>query len=458
MRLSLGLSFLLLTGLLAACGDGDNPTGGDSGTGGRDGSLPDSGPPGDSATLDTSFGTDGLMLTRVPGAADVFGTGIIDVVALGPKIVVASNPRFGSGSNPPLKGTLTRINFDGSIDTSFGTDGFAVLDPGSPWFTIEEIAVDSAGRIVAAGSMSSAGNSFVGAARTDGNGNLDASFGTGGFFMDTYGDDALHQSKGFAMTLLGDDIVIGGNYAQPTRPGNERWALTKIAASGALDTTFGLGGNLLIDIRSDTGSRSGNIRELYARPGGGFVAAGSFINFDANGGDKRALIAAMNDNGDFDTSFGTGGQADVDTFEGTSQSLGVQSTGDYVLWVDSNELQRFSGSGVQDTATFGESGTATLPRAAAVINVGASDLIYAAGTDRTGSTPPINAQVARRNADGTEDTDFGAAAVGLDTAGRTGKLFAASLDFLSDGRIIVAGSYEDTDSGEQGLFVARFWP
>ena len=53
------------------------------------------------------------------------------------------------------------------------------------------------------------------------------------------------------MTLLGDDIVIGGNYAQPTpAPGNERWALTKIAASGALDTTFGLGGNLLIDIRS----------------------------------------------------------------------------------------------------------------------------------------------------------------------------------------------------------------
>ena len=60
---------------------------------------------------------------------------------------------------------------------------------------------------------------------------------------------------------------------------------------------------------------------------GASLPAGSFINFDANGGDKRALIAAMNDNGDFDTSFGTGGQADVDTFEGTSQSLGVQFHG-----------------------------------------------------------------------------------------------------------------------------------
>lgn len=215
-------------------------------------------------------------------------------------------------------------------------------------------------------------------------------------------------------------------------------------------------GNLLIDIRDSTGSRSGNIRELYARPSGGFVAAGSFVNFDANEGDHLGAIAAFDSDGAPDPDFGTGGRADLATFHGATQSLGVQSSGDFVLWTDSNQLQRFSGTGVHDT-TFGESGTAMLTRAAAVINVSSDDHIYAAGTDRTGSDAPINAQLVRRLPDGTEDGDFGAAVVGLDATGSTGKLFPSAIDFMVDGRIVVAGSYEDTDSGERGIFVARFW-
>ncbi len=119
-------------------------------------------------SLDSSFGSGGLVTTNLGG----FEAATAVALQTDGKIV-ATGSTFSSGFQQFV---LTRYNTDGSIDSSFGTDGKVLTDFGLGSGFGGALVIQPDGKIVAAGR---AGSDFV-VARYNTDGSPDASFGSGG--------------------------------------------------------------------------------------------------------------------------------------------------------------------------------------------------------------------------------------------------------------------------------------
>jgi uncharacterized delta-60 repeat protein len=94
-----------------------------------------------SGDLDTTFSTDGKMLVDFGGSGDG-ATGVAIDSAGG--IIIGGT----GGANDDL--VVARILSDGTVDTTFGTSGFAYASFGPGADEGEDLAIDSTGKIVIA--------------------------------------------------------------------------------------------------------------------------------------------------------------------------------------------------------------------------------------------------------------------------------------------------------------------
>ena len=98
-------------------------------------------------TLDTTFGTGGTVKTDLGGGDDLAENLTIDAVG---RIVVVGQST--SPTNPPFNDmALVRYNADGTPDASFASNGILTADFHGRDDSGQDLAIDSAGRIVAAG-------------------------------------------------------------------------------------------------------------------------------------------------------------------------------------------------------------------------------------------------------------------------------------------------------------------
>ncbi|MEW6130018.1 MAG: hypothetical protein AB1757_23485 [Acidobacteriota bacterium] len=215
---------------------------------------------------------------------------------------------------------LARFNSDGSIDSGFGSDGKSLIDFGGvplgeatgSAFTALLLAN---GKIVAGGTISKPdGNEAIGLARFNADGSLDTSFGTNG---KTATDFSYINAAARAFRLQADEkIIVSGavgsnpvlwqDFYQPDDPSMD-FALARFNADGSLDTTFGNSGLVVTDF-------FGNVDGAFAAdilPSGKIVAAGTALrNSDRDSADF-ALIR-YNPDGSLDNSFGINGKATAD--------------------------------------------------------------------------------------------------------------------------------------------------
>jgi len=136
-------------------------------------------------TLDTTFGTGGKVSTD-------FGNNDLDIAyaaALQPdgKIVAAGTTVFDFGVQQQF--ALTRSNFDGTLDTTFGTGGLVLIDFGSFAQSANAVLIQPDGKIITVGypNTESEDSDFL-LARCNPNGSLDLSFGVGGKVRTSFGD------------------------------------------------------------------------------------------------------------------------------------------------------------------------------------------------------------------------------------------------------------------------------
>ena len=102
-------------------------------------------------TLDTTFGTGGTVKTDF-SAGDDFGENLV-VDAAGRIILV------GESTSPPFTDmALARYNADGTPDTGFATNGILTADFHGRGDFGKDVAIDSQGRIVAAGYTANGGD------------------------------------------------------------------------------------------------------------------------------------------------------------------------------------------------------------------------------------------------------------------------------------------------------------
>ena len=200
--------------------------------------------------LDLNFGAGGLVITAF-GSGSAYGMSV--AVQADGKILVAGEADNSSNSDF----ALARYDTNGQLDTTFGSGGKVTTDAGLFAGYANHgrsVAVDDDGKILVAGG--SAGGGALAAAlmvlvRYTSSGQLDAGFGNGGVVTTHFSDPGtLSFNHGQSVAVQNDGkIVVAGN----SDKGHvyQDFALARYTSTGALDTSFGIGGMLTTPIGFD---------------------------------------------------------------------------------------------------------------------------------------------------------------------------------------------------------------
>jgi uncharacterized delta-60 repeat protein len=400
-----------------------------------------------SGSLDTSFGTGGKVTT-------VLGTNYSSASAVA---VQTDGKIVAAGAS--YDGTcwafgLARYNVDGSLDTSFGTGGKVTTAFGTVSDTPLAVVIQTDGKIVAVGYSNSSPGPVFALARYNSDGSLDASFGTGGKVTTAIG---TRGAVACAAAIQSDGKIVVAGYSDTGTAdvSADVFALARYNADdGSLDMSFGTGGMVTT---TSFGTRFENATSVVIQTDGKIVAAGRAYPVLA--------LARYNSNGSLDTSFGTGGK--VTTAMGDrfgASGLAIQSDGKIVAAGSSGTgtgyvfaLVRYNIDGSLDTG-FGIGGKATTDfgtglgflRAVAIQSDGK---IVAAGSSYDGT--PFAFTLVRYNSDGSLDTHFGTGGTVTTAVGtRVDEIYAVAIQ--PDGKIVAAGS---SDTGTGYVFaLARYLP
>ncbi len=174
----------------------------------------------------------------------------------------------GTSGNTAEFFTVARLNSNGTLDTGFGNGGKAQISFNGAESFVQSMAVQPDGKIVLGGYTVSSAKDFA-LARVNSNGTLDTSFGTNGKVVTT-----LNTSYSDLITDLviepNGKIIAGGCTSSENSP---RLCMVRYLANGSLDTTFNSTGILINQInysRNCTIARQVDGKYVV---GGGFDAA-----------------------------------------------------------------------------------------------------------------------------------------------------------------------------------------
>lgn len=259
-------------------------------------------------SFDNSFGVGGKVFIDFNlGGADT--TDIARAVASFPdgKLIVAgSTPVTGDGTDM----ALVKLNPDGSRDTSFGTGGrTTVRFQISATFRTDDamsVAVDSAGRVLVAGSTtknSDADTDFA-VARLLANGQLDTSFSGDGRHTVAFDFAPPFEDDGFGLLLGADDsITLTGSASD----NGSDMAVARLNPDGSAMAGFGIAGKVTVPF--DLGGNNGEFA-ISAMPHGDRLLLVGTGAADLGGADPEqvTMVAQLLGDGQLDTDFGNFGK------------------------------------------------------------------------------------------------------------------------------------------------------
>lgn len=226
-------------------------------------------------TLDTDFDSDGIVITPISGNSDeIWG---ITLQADGKIIAVGD-------SNSQL--TVARYNSNGSLDTSFGTNGIAIPIDGSG----QAVSVQADGKIVVGGR--SAGQFAV--IRLESNGTLDNSFDSDGIATTYMGNDAFVSGWDIDLQADGKIVLVGTSF----NDSDYDFSVVRYNSDGSLDSTFNTDGIFTYDSGGNDGGAA------IAIQANGKIVTGGYSN--AGSGEEFTLIR-LNPDGTYDTNFSSDG-------------------------------------------------------------------------------------------------------------------------------------------------------
>ena len=377
--------------------------------------------------LDSTFGGDGVVVTAIGGSEDAAQS--IAIQSDG-KIVAAGY----SWNGPGFDFALVRYNTDGSLDNSFGNSGKVTTDLGTIYDYAHSVAIQPDGKIVAAGSSRIGTYDDFALVRYKTDGTVDSSFSADGIVTTSIGP---YFDVAWSVAIQSDGEIIAAGYS------NNEFALVRYDADGTLDSSFSMDGIVTTDI----GPLLDLAYSVAIQPDGKIIAAGcSAYSIYST---AFALIR-YNTDGNLDNSFGTNGRVitSILSMDDEARSIAIQSDGKIVAAgfsfnEDLNKdfsLARYNADGTLDSS-FSTDGKVTAA-------VGGSDdwahsvaiqpdgKIVVAGFS-TGN-PGYDFALIRCNSDGMLDTTFGTdgkviTAIGLGTEE------AYSVAIQPDGKIVAAG-------------------
>jgi uncharacterized delta-60 repeat protein len=449
-------------------------------------------------SLDATFGTGGKVTTDFNSSYDW-----ANAIAIQPdgKIVVAG--KSGGGGEPDF--ALVRYNSDGSLDTSFGSNGKVTTDIDSGAEEAYSVAIYSDGKIVAGGRRStydSGGTNDFAVVRYNTDGSLDTTFDSDGKVTT---DIPSAYDVAYSVAIQTDGKIVAAGRSHNPSIGGSNFTLVRYNVDGSLDSSFDGDGK----VTTQVGSASSEARTVAIQPDGKIVAAGSavsgfgLVRYSSNGSPENIIttqntndraesvaiqpdgkivaaggsndqfaVVRLNANFSIDTAFGTNGR--VTTPIGSyawAHQIAVQTDGKIVATGygsgDGNSADfvvvRYDANGSLDTSFDGDGKVTTdfgffQGNALYDTAIQADGKIVAAGEVRTFAAFDWGSDfvLLRYNSDGSPDTTFGSGTgkVRTDMGSRGEQARAVAIQ--PDGKIVVAGESSDQDDNSCCFALARY--
>lgn len=265
-------------------------------------------------SFDTTFGDQGIKIVET-SRSDVAEA--ISIQQDG-KILIAgySNDQFA----------VLRLNIDGSIDTDFGVNGWAINEFEGALSYIMDIEIQGDGKIVQAGFLI---NSYqpieMAASRLNEDGTIDTTFGTNGKVRFNIGEGNDFVSG----VALQDDgkIILGGHKWISNEELRHDFALVRLNADGSHDTSYGESGVATAQIVDGANYTSAIVIQEDQK----VVLAGSTDKAQ----DYRLGLVRFNADGSLDETFGGDGTGMVSPNLNGQDSFGegvaLQADGKIIL-------------------------------------------------------------------------------------------------------------------------------
>jgi uncharacterized delta-60 repeat protein len=397
--------------------------------------------------LDPSFGINGLATVNFNGPNVLADA----VTTIGNQTLVAGLEFNGhDGEN----GVVVRLNFNGSLDTTFGNNGIVTFHVGgaSQITRFTAIAPGPNNTIYAAGTDNfEEGGGFL-VVRFLSNGALDPSFGIHGQKIFGFGFASV-QSWANAMAIQTDGKIVLVGQEIPLSPfESSHFAVGRLNSNGSMDTSFNGGGTKTYDLGQDAAANavtidySGNRLKNYHY--GSIIVAG----YLENGFPSKFAAVRITTSGQLDTSFDGNGEIKFGptnfSFQ-SAQAVGVQSNGDIVIagllgqLVDNNPqvtnfgVARFTPSGQHDLS-FGNTGTTGFTEVSFPGGAGADSLLIRPNDSMiVGGQAGTNSALVGLTRNGRLDTSFGTGGKVTTNFGNSNSS-ASAMAFMGD-RIVTAG-------------------
>jgi uncharacterized delta-60 repeat protein len=251
--------------------------------------------------LDTTFSGDGKVLTNSTPGADY----AIDVA------VQPDGKLVAGGFSVRLGGriALHRYNDNGTLDTSFSSDGkvFTNLSPGADWVGGMDVQAD--GKIVVAGRSGALGG-MIAIVRYNADGTLDPSFSGNGWVATNFttGDEFA-----FGMAVQADGKIVAAGRAGGL---GGRFAVVRYTADGALDPAFSGDGRVAVDFTPGDDRAD----HVVIQTDGKIVAAGTANYFAST---ARFAVIRLTDSGVLDPSFSGDGKVTTNLVVGFDGAFGL---------------------------------------------------------------------------------------------------------------------------------------
>ena len=337
---------------------------------------------------------------------------------------------------------LQKFSSNGIRDVTFGGSGYA--DLGNYGYSEAKIVELADGKIITVNDPK--------IIKLNSNGTYDTAFGTGGQVdITALGDGRLIFIDDF--TLSNDNkVLIAADYTISNPYGNSTTAVVKLNLDGTLDSAFGTNGVVYYRFNADVNAYSEFPNTIYQDAANKIIVASISRTLAYPGNSPNINLAKLNENGTFDTSFGTNGKFIYPSGSDTVWTYRIMSSGDnnYLLNIhdtSTSHTLKITANG-SAYAGFGTNGLAH--------DISGSDnlamTIQPDGKILKGGARNNQFSISRYNTDGSVDPSFGS----------NGEINTA-IDFQSniqtvalqtDGKLFAVGN--SFDGTKQVLTLARY--
>lgn len=393
--------------------------------------------------IDDTFGTSNIFFSDVNignGGTEAFclAVGSDDKIVMAGKITETSNSDI----------YVTRANADGSLDMSFGSNGYIQIDAslGANDFGFD-VAIQNDGKIIITGAYEDNQDYTMVLLRLNVDGSFDESFGN--FGLITYQHD-FASTRGLAVDVASDgDIVVGASFNSQVNGG---WLIMQYNANGVLDSTFSNDGLLVTTIVNNGYSES--IKDLAIGNDHSIYVYGS--NFNNN--DPIGILAKITPAGNLDVSFGDQGKYIYNSPANSSPNYtGIDVTAEGGVWFVGREdnkgfVVKLKPDGTLDNG-FNSFGKVTIPEMGYATTIKQySDRIVIGGA----KTQPYKVLTVVYNIDGTPNASFGTQGVASNVAHPDiDFMLVTGLGIQSSGNFIQGGNISLTGDNDKQAFLVR---